>query len=504
MQCLAFICGGQPAPKPLVFAQEEQAAVDAACKLMTNFEKVVQDICNTGPLALGGGQITQDGLTRVDPKYISHVRAMVKATCCGLLGKEMPGVSTSEEALVWNQAARFLGLRIQGSAEECPGRAPDMSPAVAAAMKKVLAKIEVGYKLMSNRERIVNDITNPAPKSQQELKRVDSKHKQVVDAMVSEVTNRCFGKATCEPPAGEQAMVWAAAANFFAARIQEPSDWKECQSRGFPNRKSDMTPTAAAALRTVLGQMEASILLKCNHENVVQDIVNAGPQALRGGQMTQLELKRVDPKHKASVDNMVKLVAARLSGTAVSAPSTAEEAAVWMQAAQYLSKRIQSSPAECEGRKADMSPNAAKEMRSVLAQIEAGCKLTSNRETVLKDITNPGPLAVKGGQLTQLHLKRVDSKHQAAVDAMLCEMCSRLFGQKKSEPSTAAEASVWAQAAVFLNGRIQGMAYECPGREADMSAAAAQAMRVVMAQMPNQTKTISAPATALCQAVGQI
>jgi len=220
--------------------------------------------------------------------------------------------------------------------------------------------------------------------------------------------------------------------------------------------------------------------------------------------MTQLELKRVDPKHKASVDNMVKMVAARLSGNAVSAPSTVEEAAVWMQAAQYLSKRIQSSPAECEGRKADMSPNAAKEMRSVLAQIEAGCKLTSNRETVLKDITNPGPLAVKGGQLTQLHLKRVDSKHQAAVDAMLCEMCSRLFGKKMSEPSTAAEASVWAQAAVFLNGRIQGMAYECPGREADMSAAAAQAMRVVMAQMPNQTKTISAPATALCQAVGQI
>merc|ERR550525_143689 len=59
-------------------------------------------------------------------------------------------------------------------------------------------------------------------------------------------------------------------------------------------------------------------------------------------------------------------------------------------------------------------------MRAGLAQFEAGSKLTLNGETVVKDITNAGPLAVKGGQLTQLHLKRVDSKHQVAVDAMVC------------------------------------------------------------------------------------
>jgi len=478
--------------------------VNAACKLMVNFERVVEDIINDGPLGLGGGQLTQDGLQRVDPKQISLVRAMLKGVCGNLLGKEMPKVSTPQEALVWNQAARFLGLRLQGSAEECPGREPDMSPAAAKAMRMVLAKIEVGCKLMSNRERIVNDITNPAPKSQQHLPRLDSKHKACVDAMISELASLLLGKATVDLPAGDQALVWAQAAKFFASRIQEPSDWQACQSAGHPNRKSDMTPFAAAALRTSLGQMEAAILLMSNRENVVQDIANPGPTSIKGGQMTQMDLKRVDPNHKATVDKMVNAVASRLLGNQVSAPLMMEEAMAWVQAAQFLTKRIQASPAECEGRKADMSPNAAKELRAVLAQVEAGSKLMSNFENVTKDITNPGPLAVKGGQLTQLHLKRLDSKHQASVDAMVKELCSRLFGNKTSEPSTPAEARVWAQAASYFNGRIQASADECQFRGADMSAAAAQAMRVVLAQIPNQTATIQASAAGLQTAIAQI
>jgi len=265
---------------------------------------------------------------------------------------------------------------------------------------------------------------------------------------------------------------------------------------GFPHRKADMTPAAAIALRTVLGQLEAAVLLRFNHENVVKDITNAGPQAIKGGNMTQLDLKRVNPTHIAAVDRMVRAVESGLLGTAMSAPSTAEEALACVQAATFLSKRIQASAGECSGRAADMSPNAAKEMRTVLAQVEAGSKLMSNREKVIKDITNPGPQAIGGGTRTQLNLKRVDSKHQASVDAMVREVCNRLFGKKVSEPSTPEEARVWTQAAIFFNGRIQGSADECRGRDADMSPAAATAMRMVLAQIPNQTNTIVAMATA--------
>merc|ERR1711874_746585 len=196
---------------------------------------------------------------------------------------------------------------------------------------------------------------------------------------------------------------------------------------------------------------------------------------------------RVDPKHRASVDNMVRAVALRLLGNEVSAPSTTDEAMAWAQASAFLSERIQKSAADCDGRKADMSSSAAKEMRAVLAQFEAGSKLTSNFDKVKNDITNPGPVAIGGGVLTQLNLKRVGGAHQAAVesvDAMLRELCSRLFGNKKSEPSMS-EVRVWQEAAIFLGGRIQGKPNECPGREADMSFGAATAMRVVLSQIPN-------------------
>lgn len=505
MDCLAFICGGRPAAKALGVVQKEQAAVDAACKLIANFEKVVQDITNEGPLGLGGGQITQVELKRVDPKDISHVRAMVKGVCSILLGKVLPKMPTPEEALVWNQAARFLGSRIQGSPEDCPGREADMSQAAATAMCKALGQVEVGCKLISNRERVVNDITNPdpEPKSQQDLKRVDSKHNASVDEFVREVYSRLLGKPKTDVPAAGKPMVWAEAAKFLAARIQEPSDFAACQRAGFRDRKADMTPAAAMALRTILGQVEAGLLLTSNRETVVKDITNPGPQAVRGGEMTQPDLKRLSSQHKDSVDNMVKAVAMRLLGEGGSAPSTLEEAQAWAGAAVFLSKRIQSRPDECDGRKADMSPNAAKEMRTVLAQTEAASKLISNRDTVVQDITNAGPLAVRGGQLTQLNLMRVDKKHKASVDAMVQQLWSGLLGGSISSP-TPAEARIWTQAANFFNGRIQAYAEECYGREPDMSYTAAAEMRVMLAQITNQTNTIPALSTALTSALGQV
>merc|ERR1719464_778741 len=125
--CLSGVLG--PRRSPLVSVQSsEDAGVDAACKLIGNFARVVKDITNSGPCGLGGGDLTQKYLERVDPQHTMYVEAMVRAACCRLLGKEMRGPSTPEEALVWAKAARFLNGRIQGSPNECGGREADMSP----------------------------------------------------------------------------------------------------------------------------------------------------------------------------------------------------------------------------------------------------------------------------------------------------------------------------------------------------------------------------------------
>merc|ERR1719428_1088122 len=251
--------------------------------------------------------------------------------------------------------------------------------------------------------------------------------------MLREVCDRLLGggspvmtsvKSLSDPECKEKALVWADAASFFASRIQGPSD--ECD---FPhqNRKADMSSAAATALRTTLARMEAAHRLASNCERVIQDITNPGPNNIDGKKLTQLSLTRVDPRNKASVEAMVQAVCSRLLGQEVSGPSTPEEALVWVQAATFLSGRIQKSYGEMPGRAPDMSFNAGIAMQKVLAQIEAASKLISNREKVVKDICNSGSSAINGGQVTQTELKRLPPGQQSSVDAMMREVCGRLL-----------------------------------------------------------------------------
>jgi len=124
----------------------------------------------------------------------------------------------------------------------------------------------------------------------------------------------------------------------------------------------------------VLAQIEASSKLMSNREKVVQDITNPGLSAINGGQLTQTGLKRVDRKHQASVDAMVREVCGRLLGKKMSEPSTSGEAQVWTDAAMFFHNRIQAESGECQGRKPDMSVAAATAMRTVLAQITTDSK----------------------------------------------------------------------------------------------------------------------------------
>merc|ERR1719353_78492 len=134
--------------------------------------------------------------------------------------------------------------------------------------------------------------------------------------------------ALSEPVAKEKVLVWADAASFFNSRIQGPSD--ECE---FPHkfRKADMSTAAAQALSTTLGRLEAAHRLASNCTRVVQDICNPGPNNIEGKKLTQPDLTRVDPKYKASVEQMVKAVCSRLLGQEVSRPSRPDEALAWVQ-----------------------------------------------------------------------------------------------------------------------------------------------------------------------------
>jgi len=381
MQCLGECFKAfAPSRADLPFVQDsEQAGVDAACKLMANFTRVVQDITNPGPNNIDGKKLTQTELKRIDPQHLPCVRAMVSAVGCRLLRKGTSGASTPEEALVWAQAARFLGARLQGSPEECCGRKADMSAAQAAAMRTALGQIEAAHMLMYNRETVVLDITNPGPRgvkggqlSQTGLRRVDRKHQASVDAMINEVICRLLGKSSrmktaaelSEPSGKEEVLVWAEAAAFFGARIQGSSD--ECEGR-----KADMSMRAATALRTVLAEMEAAHTLMSNRERVVQDICNPGPNNIDGKKLTQTELKRLDVKYRATVDAMIREVINSLLGKTMSKPLTPEEAQVWAQAATYFSGRIQGTPGEMPGRNPDMSLAAATALRTMLAQVGA-------------------------------------------------------------------------------------------------------------------------------------
>merc|ERR1711904_578984 len=182
------------------------ARMEAAHRLASNFEMVAKDITNQGTKGLKGGKLTQLNLTRLDPKDQASVDGMLKAVCSLLLGEQVSGPSTPEEALVWAQAATFLSGRIQKSSSEMPGRSPDMSLHAALAMQKVLGHIEAASKLMSNRDKVVKDICNPGSTAvnggqvtQTALKRLRAGQQSSVDKMVREVCGRLLGKSAAAP-----------------------------------------------------------------------------------------------------------------------------------------------------------------------------------------------------------------------------------------------------------------------------------------------------------------
>merc|ERR1719375_1426931 len=383
-------CPGRAPDMSLASATEMRSVLaqfEAGALLMSNREKVALDIANPGPAAVGGGVLTQPELQRVDQKHKDSVQNMVDQVSACLLGtrSSLSGARGTDEALVWAQAAGFLSARVQGSIGECPGREPDMSAAAAGQLKAALAKIEAAHALMYNRERVVEDITNPGPQNidgkpltQLHLIRLEPKNAATVSSMMSALASLLLGQTVSGPGFGTEAMVWKGAAAFLAGRVQGAPD-------EMPGRAPDMSSGAAAAMRTALGQMEAFGQLMGNRERVVQDITNLGAMNIDGKKLTQLNLKRVDPQNTAAVQSMIGEVGCRLLGGQTKEPDAAE-ARVWAEAAAYLSGRIHVGAVSPTRRAPDMSVEAAAAMRQVLASV-TNRKQTASGEAVLAGLT---------------------------------------------------------------------------------------------------------------------
>lgn len=118
------------------------ARKDALCKLITNHDDVLRDICAvTNPKPL-----SQPDLPRISDQNIGAVDQALFEVARRLMGTHLEydralQPSTPAHADVWVQTCKFLHKRIQAVPSECPGRQPDMAPAAAAAMRAVLAEV---------------------------------------------------------------------------------------------------------------------------------------------------------------------------------------------------------------------------------------------------------------------------------------------------------------------------------------------------------------------------
>jgi len=276
------------------------------------------------------------------------------------------------------------------------------------------------------------------------------------------------------------------------------------------------------ALDDVAPELEAAAKLVANHDRVLEDAVDDAP-------ISQKTLARLPQSGRQAVDDALLEACARLLGQPPSELDEADSATVG-ELARFMGGRLQASSAQNPGRRSDMRPASASALIATLSQMaddgpsadatpnapslegdvswqtlrlylscepmlhkgvggaaashepsarrEAATKLIGNHERVLADI-------IKTDAKSQPHLERVEPRHEQAVDRMLRELAKRILGQLDSSWMTEREynASVALSVSKFLDGRIQSSTAQCPGRQADMSAAAADVMRALLREL---------------------
>ena len=146
---------------------------------------------------------------------------------------------------------------------------------------------------------------------------------------------------------------------------------------------------------------EAGNTLRNNRARVLQDICNPSRELnIDGKPLTQPELVRVAPEKEADVDEALREIESRLLGKGFSSPASEEAATVWAAVGKYLNGRLQGSPEEKQGRKPDMSAEAAAAMRAVLNQLEwIVCKdlYADNHQEMLEHLSSQALTRRPGG-----------------------------------------------------------------------------------------------------------
>jgi hypothetical protein len=114
--------------------------VEAARKLISNYERVVNDATSQSP-------ITQPQLKRVSPDGAEYVEQLLREVARLLLG--LPSVEratrgNSTQAQAWQGCAAYFAERTQSTGQQCPGREADMSKEAAAAFIAAVKEVASG------------------------------------------------------------------------------------------------------------------------------------------------------------------------------------------------------------------------------------------------------------------------------------------------------------------------------------------------------------------------
>ena len=156
------------------------------------------------------------------------------------------------------------------------------------------------------------------------------------------------------------------------ARLQ--STWDALQQMVQSGGGSDVNGAAAAHAHAA--RLEAASALVGNHARVLLDLTNPSETLnIDGKELTQrFTLRRLPVQDRSDVDAFLCEVARRLLGGPLSLAHNAgfsggRRSAAWVQAAKYLTSRIQATPQQKAGRKPDMSVQAADAMKAVMGEL---------------------------------------------------------------------------------------------------------------------------------------
>jgi bacteriorhodopsin len=134
--------GHEPWDKLQKYAQmsSNSPRVEAALKLISNYERVVADATNPSP-------ITQSQLQRVSldcAEYVEQLLREVARNLIGLPALERAQSGNAKQAQAWQGCAAYFSERTQATGQQCPGRAADMSQEAAQAFITAVKEVASG------------------------------------------------------------------------------------------------------------------------------------------------------------------------------------------------------------------------------------------------------------------------------------------------------------------------------------------------------------------------